>query len=432
MKPPRKVKRNRGHVWEVRYREGGRHRSRVFDRKADAEDFQADVRRRKQLGTLTQLHAGDQLLADFGVEWWRLHAEPNLQESTLRRYSRMWDRHVLPHLGRYRLREVTPEVVASYRAELTAGGVGDASIRKAMFMLQGVLGLAVLHGAIAYNPVKAVRKPRQLSRVVRPLAPQTVEAIRRQLSLRDATLVSVLAYAGLRPGEALALRWSSVRKRTLLIEGSISYGREKSTKTNATRSVRLLAPLAQDLAEWRLACGRPGEDAWIFARPDGEPWHNDDYRNWRKRGFVPAAKEAGLREPRPYDLRHSFVSLLINEGVSIVEVARQAGTRRRSACAPTRTPSRSLTPPIGCPRRPSSTPLEAKRALQMYAFCTRERLRATRWSPDLALDREADGGIRTLDPRFTRAVLWPTELRRRARDECSRGTAAVDPGYNRP
>jgi integrase len=325
MKPPRKVRRNKGYVWEVRYRQGGRHRSRVFDRKSDAEDFQADVRRRKQLGTLTQLHSGDQLLADFGVEWWRLHAQPNLQESTLRRYSRMWDRHVLPHLGRYRLREITPEVVASYRADLSARGVGDASTRKAMFLLQGVLGLAVLHGAIAYNPVKAVRKPRQVSRTVRPLAPQTVEAIRRQLSLRDATLVSVLAYAGLRPGEALALRWSSVRKRTLLIEGSISYGREKSTKTNATRSVRLLAPLAQDLAEWRLACGRPGEDAWIFARPDGEPWQNDDYRNWRKRGFVPAAKEAGLKEPRPYDLRHSFVSLLINEGVSIVEVARQAG-----------------------------------------------------------------------------------------------------------
>jgi integrase len=325
MKPPRKVRRSTGHVWEVRYRQGGRHRSRVFDRKADAEDFQAEVRRRKRLGTLTHLHAGDQLLADFGVEWWRLHARPNLQESTLRRYSSMWDRHVLPHLGRYRLKEITPEVVANYRAELTAAGVGDASARKALFMLQAVMGFAVLHGAAPYNPVKAVRKPRQLSRTVRPLAPQTVEAIRRQLSLRDATLVSVLAYAGLRPGEALALRWSSVRKRTLLIEGSVSYGREKSTKTNATRSVRLLAPLKQDLAEWRLACGRPGEDALIFARPDGEAWRNDDYRNWRKRAFVPAAKAAGLSAPRPYDLRHSFVSLLINEGVSIVEVARQAG-----------------------------------------------------------------------------------------------------------
>jgi site-specific recombinase XerD len=98
----------------------------------------------------------------------------------------MWDRHVLPHLGRYRLKEITPEVVTNYCAELTAAGVGDASTRKGLFTLQAVMGFAVLHGAVPYNPVKAVRKPRQLSRTVRPLAPQTVEAIRRQLSLRDA------------------------------------------------------------------------------------------------------------------------------------------------------------------------------------------------------------------------------------------------------
>ena len=211
----------------------------------------------------------------------------------------MWDRHVLPHLGRYRLKEITPEVVTNYRAELTAAGVGDASTRKGLFMLQAVMGFAVLHGAVPYNPVKAVRKPRQLSRTVRPLAPQTVEAIRRQLSLRDATLVSVLAYAGLRPGEALGLRWSSVRKRILLIEGSVSYGREKSTKTV------------------------------LYARAD-----------------------------------------------------------------------------------------EAKAE-----------------KTDLALQSQADGGIRTLDPRFTRAVLWPSELRRRARTSVAaahRAGIVGDPGTCTP
>src|SRR5919109_858843 len=124
IKPPRKVRRSTGYVWEVRYREGSRHRSRVFDRKADAEDFQAEVRRRKRLGTLTHLHAGDQLLADFGVEWWRLHARPNLQESTLRRYSSMWDRHVLPHLGRYRLKEITPAVVEHPQTNAADRGLG--------------------------------------------------------------------------------------------------------------------------------------------------------------------------------------------------------------------------------------------------------------------------------------------------------------------
>ena len=41
--------------------------------------------------------------------------------------------------------------------------------------------------------------------------------------------------------------------------------------------------------------------------------------------FGPAAEAAGLANARPYDLRHAYVSLLIREGVSVVEVARQAG-----------------------------------------------------------------------------------------------------------
>jgi hypothetical protein len=152
-----------------------------------------------------------------------------------------------------------------------------------------------------------------------------VEQIRAQLSQRDATLVSLLAYAGLRPGEALALTWGCVRRRTILVERSIVLGQEKGTKTNATRTVRLLGPLAQDLAEWRLACRRPAADAYVLPRADGGAWRDADYRNWRKRKFVPTARAAGLESPRPYDLRHSFVSLLIQEGCSVVEVARQAG-----------------------------------------------------------------------------------------------------------
>lgn len=83
--------------------------------------------------------------------------------------------------------------------------------------------------------------------------------------------------------------------------------------------------LKEDLGVW-LRTARPGKDAELdFPRPDGRPWTDDDYANWRERKYRPAAQAAGLAEARPYDLRHSFVSLLIHEGVSIVEVARQAG-----------------------------------------------------------------------------------------------------------
>jgi hypothetical protein len=56
-----------------------------------------------------------------------------------------------------------------------------------------------------------------------------------------------------------------------------------------------------------------------------ETSREDDWRNWRQRIFEPAVESAGLIRIRPYDLRHSFVSLLIAEGRSAVEVARQAG-----------------------------------------------------------------------------------------------------------
>lgn len=102
--------------------------------------------------------------------------------------------------------------------------------------------------------------------VYRAIARGELPAARRRRGhgQRDATLISVLAYAGLRPQEALAMRWADVRERTLLIEkASDGQGDVKLTKTRHSRTVRLLAALAHDLAEWRLLCGRPEADALV-------------------------------------------------------------------------------------------------------------------------------------------------------------------------
>jgi len=99
----------------------------------------------------------------------------------------------------------------------------------------------------------------------------------------------------------------------------------KVTKTGQTRTVRLLPPLAADLADWRLASRRPGPKTLLFRRPNGAVWNETSYRNWRRRVFAPAAEAAGLDASRPYFLRHLFCSLLLAEGASLVEVARQAG-----------------------------------------------------------------------------------------------------------
>jgi integrase len=103
-------------------------------------------------------------------------------------------------------------------------------------------------------------------------------------------------------------------------------GRLKGTKTGAERTVRLLSPLSQDLAEWRLAQGCPEPDTIVFP---GDSPHGTltegQWNRWTQGTFRAAKLAVGLPRARAYDLRHSFVSLLIHEGQSILEVARQAG-----------------------------------------------------------------------------------------------------------
>lgn len=100
-------------VWRVRWRQGGRNRSKVLGRKRDAEAFDAELRRKKRTGELAALDAGKETLAEFGEEWWRLYAEPNLAATTLQVYAVLWDAHVLPRLGSYQLRELTPAVITA-------------------------------------------------------------------------------------------------------------------------------------------------------------------------------------------------------------------------------------------------------------------------------------------------------------------------------
>jgi integrase len=326
-----KIQRAGGPVWRVRWRdEQGRARSRVVGRKADATALDADLKRAKRLGGAAVVANHRETLAEFSKIWWGRHAAPNLARHTQESYASALDVHLIPRLGAIRLQALTTELISEMRADMAAAGVGEPAIRKVLTVLQSILERAVEWRHLDSNPVRAVRKPGQhRTRVVRPLAPRTIEAMRAYLRSTDrpldATLVSVLAYAGLRPGEAIGLRWHDVGERTLLVERSVAFGQLKSTKTASTRSVRLLGPLRDDLNVWRKQTDRTAETDLVFPSPDGSPWNTDRARNWRKRAFAEAAEAAGVPNARPYDLRHSYVSLLIAQGATVVEVASQAG-----------------------------------------------------------------------------------------------------------
>ncbi|MCZ4494273.1 MAG: site-specific integrase [Conexibacter sp.] len=310
----------------VRYREGDRNRSRSIGRKGDAERFDIEVSRRRELGVLGSLDGGRETLDDFVTQTWAPAHGVTLAPKTRKHYASLYDHHIAPTLGPLQLRAIRAETISRWQAHRLAAGAGPTAVRHALDLLGSILQRAVEAERIAANPVRLVRRARLPRRKeTRPLAPAAVERMRAAGSQRDATLFSVLAYAGLRPGEALALQWDDIRDNTLLIERALSLGEDADTKTTAHRTVRLLAPLKADLTEWRLACGRPPGNALVFPNHRAAPWTEPAYQSWRRRSFDAARTAANIEHATPYTLRHSFASLLLHEGRSVIYVARQLG-----------------------------------------------------------------------------------------------------------
>jgi integrase len=342
------------YAYRVRFQNArGKRDQRTFDSPQDALDFKARLRLLKRSGDLPALESGRQTLEQFMEEFWRLYAETRLESSTRRKYRCLWNKHIERRLGAMELRQITPLVLSEFILELQQTGVGPATIRSCLGLLQSMFARAVEWDRTRVNIVKLIAKPRvRRKRTIKPLRPIDVETLRRQMllnsdhGLRDATLVSVLAYAGLRPEEALALEYPHVRRATVLVEqkwidGEIVAGQ----KTNRPpRCPPLLDSLQVDLREYQRACGGPG--GLIFARQDGTPWRDHDWRDWRSRVWQPACEAVGLATianttivkdgkrktkrtyngPVPYDLRHSFASLLIHEGKhSIVQISEWMG-----------------------------------------------------------------------------------------------------------
>jgi integrase len=313
------------------YDELGVRRRQSFETMAEAEFERArlalDQSRRGPIAG----PAESMTLADF---WPTYHADAcsRLQEATIASYEGVWRRAVEQRLGDRPLHEITPREISMWRVEMQKAGKGPEAIRMSMMLVQAMFTLALEWGEASSNPVALVRKPRQgRQRAIDVMDPKLVERIRcwmlAQGDFFSATLVSVLAYSGMRPGEALALERRHIRNDTILVEQAVARGRIKLQKTGRIyRTVDLLPPLREDLARWIASSGRGAPTDRLFPRDDGEWFRVDDWNNWRNRKFYDAFDDLEISRRRPYDLRHSFVSLMIREGeLSIVELADQLG-----------------------------------------------------------------------------------------------------------
>ena len=133
----------------------------------------------------------------------------------------------------------------------------------------------------------------------------------------------------------------------------------------------------------------------VFSAADGEQWTAQGFEKWRARVFVPALERAGLDRARPYDLRHSFASLLLHEGRSVIYVARQLG---HGAELTLKTYGHVIDELEDAPRLPAEDAIRQARATmrlreRLVRVCARFSRLARRRPPEMALVRGARAGF---------------------------------------
>ena len=306
--------------WRVRWREGGKHHSRTFSTRKDAVEFEASVNRRAELGA----HAPGPVSTDQIGAWldaWQRLRRPEWAETTYRQRDGDLKKWVRPLIGHVSLKDFGPQQARAFRALMQDMGATPNTQNRVMRVLSAALGDAVANDMIPANPCAGIRPAKVAPKRPRALTPDQIEAIRAAMTrVDDRLIVSLIGYAGLRPGEVCGLTWGQIGTDAIVVDRSAQLGKIVTTKTGKTRTVALIAPLADELAAFRR--GRH-DDALVV--PDAQ--HGSRIRNWHnwsQRQFKPAARAAGVRCV-PYDLRHSFASLLIHEGRSIGYVSAQMG-----------------------------------------------------------------------------------------------------------
>jgi hypothetical protein len=185
--------------WEVRWRDGDRHRSAQFSTRDEAKEFDEERRRRRRMGAFAPTDPSDQPLVEHAREWFDRERDGWAKSTRLNR-AHLLDRWIIPYLGGERLKDVGQPRVRAWRAAIERDGAPTVSANRALGTLSAMLGAAVRDRKLPFNPCSGVDKRREVVSRPRVLTPLEVERIRAEMpSLRDATLVSLMAYAGLRP-----------------------------------------------------------------------------------------------------------------------------------------------------------------------------------------------------------------------------------------
>ena len=288
---------------------------------------------------LLDLHQGAALIGSKATiaEWmqvWLRQKAPGLKPKTLADYEGVVNRHILPHLGGFKLSELRVAHVRTWHTRLRESGVGQRTLKLAHILLQAALEEAELQELI---PSNAARKAKpEAPKAPPPRKLWTPQEVRRFLEVARSDTLFPMWYlalaAGLRRGELAGLRWEDfeppylrIRRSRVVVKGRVILSTPKTSR--GARSIYLPGDVQEVLEDHRRAQTETltalGLDPtpWVFTNEVGEPLHPDTLTH----RFRTLVKNAGLPKARLHDLRHLSASLRLRAGVPAELVSAELG-----------------------------------------------------------------------------------------------------------
>jgi integrase len=283
----------------------------------------------------------DLTVRTYAERWLRLQAA-SVKPRSHEIYESTFRLHVLPGLADVTLAALSRQRLRVWLTEKLEAGLARGTVGLMLRVFGVMLQAAVEEDVLDRNPAHGLGKTLKLG-APRRATGQTIPALDREalaafLSAAAGVVafdvwvcLLLLARTGMRVGEALGLQWPDVnlRDREIRISRTMRTRQTGSPKSGLSRTVDVSQELAQALR--RLQVQRTAETlqrggavgpAWVFCAADGRAWRHE----WVERSFKRAAKAAGLPASlSPHALRHTYASLLLQQGESPVYVQRQLG-----------------------------------------------------------------------------------------------------------
>ena len=335
-------------MWKVRQKDGkwyvfinhhGQRKAKcVGDSKKAAEEVKRKLQAKLTLGdfALAEDKPSAPTLGHYAKQWLETYAQLNCKESTYVRYEGVIRNHLIPAWGSTQLNALTRDTIkrllVAKRQTLT-----PSSVRNILTPLREMLRHAVEDEVIASNPATQVGRFLQQRQAVRQeIEPLTREELGQFLTTLQGQapehypLFLCLARTGMRLGEALAVQW-----------GDIDFPRGALPSAVTWSVVVLRAPKTAKLGGWICPNNSPTCSSAFRPTAKSRPYATDGPRcqpgcfapppgllnkeNLRTRVFYRCLTKAGLRHVRIRDLRHTYASLLIQQGESLAYVRDQLG-----------------------------------------------------------------------------------------------------------